>query len=212
MGVRGPVPKDPKLRQRRNKVATAAQLPPDGRGAKAATPRTPALPKVKAPHEHAWRPIGEGRAFVVEDDEDLAAYGRLDWCPGCGALRDCQGRVQLSADLIEPGRRQWHPQTRAWWRDLWRSPMAGEYVAMDRHGLLRLAHLVDQAHWFPGDLKLEEAIAKQEQRFGLTPIDRRRLQWTVQDPAPPAKASPKRDQNEAGTRPSTDPRQLFALK
>jgi hypothetical protein len=57
--------------------------------------------------------------------------------------------------------------------------MAPEFLDMDRFALYRLAHLVDLAHWCPGDIKLEAEIARQEQRFGLTPLDRRRLQWEV---------------------------------
>lgn len=84
-----------------------------------------------------------------------------------------------------PDVKEWHPTTRAWWRDLWRSPMAPEFLQMDRYAVLRLAHLVDLAHWCPGDPKLEETIMRMEQRFGLTPLDRRRLDWRVEDEKKP---------------------------
>src|SRR5690554_4240430 len=38
---------------------------------------------------------------------------------------------------------QWHRLTRAWWRNVWQSPMAGEYLDTDIDGLARLAMLVD---------------------------------------------------------------------
>jgi hypothetical protein len=92
--------------------------------------------------------------------------------------------------VVDPGletpdlpTRLWHEQTRAWWRDVWSSPMAPEYDDSDRHGLFALAVLVDD-FWRTGDSKLRKEIAaeirQQRQCFGLTPIDRRRLQWEIE--------------------------------
>jgi hypothetical protein len=72
----------------------------------------------------------------------------------------------------------WHPMTRAWWRDVWRSPMAAEYVQADIHGLYRLAVLIDQ-FWAEPTKELAGEIRLQQQAFGLSPIDRRRLEWTI---------------------------------
>src|SRR5688500_5281099 len=72
----------------------------------------------------------------------------------------------------------WHPLTRAWWRNVWRSPMAGEYLETDVDGLGRLALLI-KAFYRYGDPKLMAEIRLQEARFGLSPIDRSRLQWEV---------------------------------
>ncbi len=79
--------------------------------------------------------------------------------------------------------RSWHPMTEAWWRDVWASPMAPEYDASDVHGLYALAVLVDdfwtaETHTARRDLAAE--IRLQTQRFGLSPIDRRRLQWEIE--------------------------------
>jgi hypothetical protein len=77
-----------------------------------------------------------------------------------------------------------HPATLAWWASIWSSPMAGEYDPSDIHGLAMLADLYD-AYWA---LPPEKAITKKElageirlqrQCFGLSPIDRRRLQWEI---------------------------------
>ncbi|MEU8186025.1 hypothetical protein ACFYUR_22015 [Micromonospora haikouensis] len=79
--------------------------------------------------------------------------------------------------------RLWHEQTRLWWRDVWSSPMAPEYDESDRHGLFALAVLVDD-FWTVDDPKLRKDLAaeirQQRQCFGLTPIDRRRLQWEIE--------------------------------
>ena len=114
----GPAPKDPKLRQRRNRTSTSARLV---RG-EPRRQRAPSLPKV----------------------------------------------------------RKWHELTRTWWRDVWRSPMAEEFLRADMHALFRLAVLVDMFWWDPSD-KLAKEIRLEQQAFGLTPIDRRRLQWSVEE-------------------------------
>ncbi|ACZ40250.1 hypothetical protein [Sphaerobacter thermophilus] len=76
----------------------------------------------------------------------------------------------------------WHTKTRAWWRNVWRSPMAEQYTPSDEDGLLRLAILVNsfyQTH----DPKLMAEIRLQEQRFGLDPVSRARLRWELAPPA-----------------------------
>ncbi|CAA9364290.1 MAG: gp1 [uncultured Gemmatimonadetes bacterium] len=73
--------------------------------------------------------------------------------------------------------------TVSWWADIWSSPMAPEFDDSDRHGLFMLAVLVD-AFWnaeTPTAAKdLAAEIRQQGQRFGLSPIDRRRLQWEIE--------------------------------
>ena len=92
------------------------------------------------------------------------------------------GRRSRHPKLPVEADRVWHPLTRKWWRDLWTSPMAGEYLQADTHGLFALADLVDR-YWSTTDerkrLDLAKEVRLQRQAFGLTPIDRRRLQWEV---------------------------------
>jgi hypothetical protein len=57
--------------------------------------------------------------------------------------------------------------------------MAAEFVQADVHGLYMLAVLVDQ-FWHLPVKELAAEIRLQRQCFGLTPIDRRRLQWEVE--------------------------------
>ena len=111
------IPKDPALRQRRNKVSTRATLSVDVESKRKAPP----LPK----------------------------------------------------------HRQWQRLTRVWWKDVWRSPMAPEFLQSDIHGLYLLAELVDR-FWTEPSIQLAVEIRLQRQCFGLTPIDRRRLQWEVE--------------------------------
>lgn len=116
----GPPPKDPRLRQRTNRVSTAATLdaaPIIGR-------LEPVLPVRVAP---------------------------------------------------EP---PWHPLTLEFWKEVWASPMAGEYIACDVPGLVNVARLQDAVNY--GDLDRCAELRLQRQCFGLTPLDRRRLQWETE--------------------------------
>jgi hypothetical protein len=116
----GPAPKDPSLRQRRNRSSTRATL----RLEKKPRKRAPSLPR---------RPEGE----------------------------------------------EWHEMTKKWWHDLWHSPMRQEYFRVDRHALYRLAELIEQ-YWRKPSVKLAAEIRLEQQAFGLTPLDRRRLEWSIE--------------------------------
>jgi len=74
---------------------------------------------------------------------------------------------------------EWHPMTVSWWDDIWASPMAPEYDDSDIHGLYALAMLVN-AFWYEPSTGLASEIRLQRQCFGLSPIDRRRLQWEIE--------------------------------
>ena len=79
-----------------------------------------------------------------------------------------------------PGREEpWHEQTIEWWLDIWASPMAPEFDKSDRHGLFMLAVLVDE-FWKGPTQALAAEIRLQRQCYGMTPIDRRRLQWEIE--------------------------------
>jgi hypothetical protein len=73
--------------------------------------------------------------------------------------------------------------TCAWWADVWLSPMAPEFDESDKHGLFALALLVDD-FWTADNpstrAKVAAEVRQQGQRFGLSPIDRRRLQWEIE--------------------------------
>jgi len=109
----------------------------------------------------------------------------------------------------------WHPQTETWWADIWASPMAPEFDKSDKHGLFMLAALVD-AYWYEesprGKAILAAEIRLQRQCFGLTPIDRRRLQWTIekteeaQDRGRRRRAKP-----DKSSEPPADPRSVLRL-
>ena len=57
--------------------------------------------------------------------------------------------------------------------------MAAEFLQADYHALIRLAILINM-FWLEPDAKLASEIRLQQQAFGLTPLDRRRLEWQVE--------------------------------
>lgn len=77
----------------------------------------------------------------------------------------------------------WHERVIEWWKSVWTSPMAGEYLGPDMKGGLYLLAELHQRRWTEKDTKVLVALAseirQQEVRFGLSPIDRRRLQWEI---------------------------------
>lgn len=100
-------------------------------------------------------------------------------------------RAVLSAnpDISVPplpnrGADPWHPQTVDWWVDIWRSPMGPEYDDSDIHALYVLAGVVDD-YWTATSATERRAasaeIRLQSVRFGLSPMDRRRLEWQIEE-------------------------------
>ena len=112
-----------------------------------------------------------------------ATRARRNATPGSAQL-PAGSRAPAVPELPTIGRRRWHPQTIVWWEDVWKDPMSAEFANSDKHGLFMLAELVN-AFWKltatnPLRPKLATEIRMQGQRFGLSPLDRRRLQWEIE--------------------------------
>lgn len=84
---------------------------------------------------------------------------------------------QLPANPL--GRRQWKLETEDWWRRIWASPMAVMWEESEVPTLVRLARLMDLS--IRGEASAAElaAITALEDRYGLSPLARRRLQWEI---------------------------------
>lgn len=123
MEMAGPLPKNPKIRQRRNRAATAKKLQE-----KKASLKIPELPKRRG---------------------------------------------------------IWRPEATVFWEEIWKSPMATEFIAVDIQGLYLLMDLVHEYYKLSSKelgkkKELANEIRLQRQCFGLTPIDRVRLQWQIE--------------------------------
>ena len=107
-----------------------------------------------------------------------------------------------------PAGREWQPETVEWWADVWASPMASEFHASDRHGLFILAALVDQ-FWTVPTRELASEIRLQRQAFGLTPYDRRRLEWSIETTEEAKDRGRRRREQSAPTGSVVDPRSVL---
>lgn len=81
-------------------------------------------------------------------------------------------------DIPNPDARVWHALTMVGWQHAWASPMASQWIETDVDALGRLALLWDEFYKAP-DTKTLAEIRLQESRFGLSPLDRSRLQWEI---------------------------------
>jgi len=77
----------------------------------------------------------------------------------------------------------WHPLTVQWWADVWASPMSAEWhPETDLHNVYAAAMHYDdmwRAETAVERQKADAAFQKREAALGLTPYDRRRLEWTI---------------------------------
>jgi hypothetical protein len=110
--------------------------------------------------------------------------------------------------IPNPDGRTWHELTLRGWKNAWESPMAAQWLTTDVDALGRLALMWDQFYKEP-DGKVLAEIRLQEQRFGLSPLDRSRLQWEVAKVADVERKQQQRAVRKTGT----DPRAiLMAVK
>lgn len=117
----------------------------------------------------------------------VALRQRRNRTPGAATLPSAKSMAKNTVPDLpkrEKATEIWHPLVVAWWRSVWTSPMASEYLPSDVNGgLFQLAEL-HQVFWAAATSKERLAAAAeirlQEVRFGLSPIDRRRLQWEVE--------------------------------
>lgn len=111
----------------------------------------------------------------------------------------------LEAPVLPDRDQGWHDMTRSWWDDIWSSPMSPEWDDSDVHGVFVLAAIYDDI--WRGDTPRDRKEAAGEYRlqrkdFGLTPYDRRRLEWTIEQ-ADEATAKGRKRRNDSEPRPAS---------
>jgi hypothetical protein len=93
------------------------------------------------------------------------------------------GEIDIPPLPDAPDGEGWHPQVLEFWRTVWSSPMAAEYVEADLRGLYIIA-MLEQTLWTAETLTqrmsamAEIRLARKD--YGLTPYDRRRLEWSIE--------------------------------
>ncbi len=146
--------------------------------------------------------------------------------PGTRARRNVASTAAtLPAKPTRRGRRPmlprkpggWHPSVLAWWADMWASPMSEEYHRSDVHQLYMLAELYE-AFWRSESPSMRKELASEirhhRMAFGMTPYDRRRLEWTIEATESAKAAGKKRRAAEKPTpppAPADDPRQVLRV-
>lgn len=90
--------------------------------------------------------------------------------------------------------RAWNPLAVHWWETIWSSPLASEFIRADEPAIIRTFMLVDR-FGRTGSLEVAKEIRMMEDRLGLTPIARRRLEWSI-DQGEAAKDRVKRREEE----------------
>jgi hypothetical protein len=80
---------------------------------------------------------------------------------------------------------EWHPAAVATWHEVWTSPMAtaGEFIPAD-YGGLRMLLALEHDFWTRLErggsvTKLAAEVATIRKSYGLAPMGRRSLQWTI---------------------------------
>lgn len=113
-----------------------------------------------------------------------------------------------------PKIREWSPLTLDWWRDLWASPMSTEYHESDRHQVIVLAMLMDD--FFTAESRtmrttISAEIRQHRTAFGMTPYDRRRLEWTIEQAEGAKESGKSRRERQGAVQPvaGSDPRSVL---
>jgi hypothetical protein len=187
--------KHPSTRARRNKAATAATLIRSTQANTAAEDYeslTVAQLKVELGRRNT------GRA----DDDQLSLRGRK--ADLVSQLLDDDSPIPSlpPAPMTASGEPGWHHLTIKWWHDVWSSPMSAEWDGSDLHNLYILAAL-ENDFWTAinaaGRKDAEAAIRMHRKDLGLTPYDRRRLEWTIESADEAKDRGAKRRATKAGT-------------
>lgn len=100
--------------------------------------------------------------------------------------------------------RVWHPEAVRWWNDVWSSPMSPEWDESDIHNVTICALLFDDIWSAPTAKERKDAASEfrlQRKDLGLTPYDRRRLEWTIETAAEATDRGNARRQDSAHSEP-----------
>lgn len=205
--------KDPSIRRRKNRAATAATLiraePEAGSASEQFAGLTVAQLRAQIVGLNESRPA-EARISPRGRKEELIAALVAASSP-VPAMPPPPGRYD--PETGETRQSDWHPQTVAWWAAIWTSPMAAQWDSSDVHNVSVLALLYDDIWTARGAKGRREALTEYRQQradLGLSPYARRRLEWSIET-AEEAKARGARRRSTVGPErpehpPTTDPR------
>lgn len=184
-------------RRRRNKTPGAATLP---------ARQLAAVPDLV---DYSGLTLAKLRAEIDQRNEDRADEKRLSKRGKKAVLIELLQSDDVAAadDTPElPERTEgWTERTRAWWRDVWSSPMSDEWDESDLHNLYLCALLHDDM-WTATTAKARKEAAGefrlQRASLGLDPYARRRLEWQIEAVEDAQDKGTKRRQRQADQPPA----------
>lgn len=208
MAGRGPAPKDPQIRQRRNKKSTRDEV---------------AVGSVQSSGPPAAAPAGADEVGFIHHKPRLPFRP----CEGCfyGRPRKKKGKgkkgTAAAQEAAKPactrcngtGAEPWHPLTISWWSALWdpeKNPWCLRYLPIHIPELERLAQLVDYYNR-TNSLDALKEIRLQREAFGLTPRAQMSLQWTIKKPPPKPSSVPESTSKPPSSSPRIDPRKILFM-
>lgn len=88
---------------------------------------------------------------------------------------------ETGEEVVTPA--QWHPQAEQTWIEVWTSPMVAEFLTAD-YGGIRILLALEHDFWSRLEAgrsvtELAAEISRLRKNFGLAPMGRRSLQWTI---------------------------------
>lgn len=180
MAGRGPAPKDPSTRARRNAKSTKTALVARAlRSVEDLTDLTVAELRERIAELNLERPADQqvddrGRKAQLAE-RIIAAESAVPAMPEHPSQWDDEAGMRMPVS--------WHEQTVSWWNDVWTSPMVSAWDDSDVHNVYIIALLYDDI-WAAGTPReRKDALAEFRQqcaRLGLDPVSRARLQWTIE--------------------------------
>lgn len=165
--------KDPSVRRRANKASTKATL-------------TRVTEETTTSDAYATMTVVQLRAAIDRRNGDRPADQQIPKRGPKALLVELLTAADSPIPLMPDRGHPWHPQTLAWWNDVWTSPMANEWDYSDLHNVFVVALLYDDI-WMATSAKArKEALSEyrlQRADLGLSPYSRRRLEWTIETAA-----------------------------
>lgn len=205
MAGRGPAPKDPSTRQRRNTKSTKTSLSRvELRSVEELTDLTVAQLRERIAELNQSRPADQ--QLEVKGTKAVLAARIIAAESPIPAMPRHPDRWDTEAEMLMPT--EWHEQTLAWWNDVWTSPMVGAWDDSDVHNVYVIALLYDDIWAASTPRERKDALAEYRQQradLGLSPLSRSRLQWTIEG-ADEAKARGDKRRQSTG-QPGGQPRQ-----
>lgn len=77
---------------------------------------------------------------------------------------------------------EWNIDSRRWWKAIWRTPMATQWVDGDVGALTVLAFV--RQRFLDGDMRLASELRQMMDDFGLTPKGRQMRRWVISEKDP----------------------------